>query len=245
MAHTCLIVKTHGWNHNLELRLRKIFQEAHEVGVDAYLLMHTDTGELINSIENQDLLKAKCLTFTTQDIQNLYPKGFFSMRLSNHWILMWFFQKYGNYQYYWSMEYDVAIAGDSGKIWSHTKSDHDFLYVLGNFTAARLPPNQFYTGPGLALHEKRYGFLQLARYSKRALEYLDKVFQSGENAQDEIIVYTLMHRSGYSMSNQFLAKLRRGDWTWRATAHARNYALYQKAMQHFAKNVYIFHPVKP
>ncbi len=47
--------------------------------------------------------------------------------MSNHWILMWFFKKFQNYNYYWSMEYDVRISGNSCILWNYD-GEEDFLF---------------------------------------------------------------------------------------------------------------------
>lgn len=122
-----VIMKTHIWNNDIELFSKKIHNESLSNDIKFFILLHDESGNIINQIDNS--LKDIVLSFTEKDIQNLYFTGFYSMWLSNHWILMWFFQKYGYiFDYIWSIEYDVRISGESNLLWN-CDDDSDFLFV--------------------------------------------------------------------------------------------------------------------
>src|SRR5204863_4500479 len=97
------------------------------------------------------------------------------------------------YQYYWSIEYDVRISGDSSKIWNYSGSE-DFIYPIEPFQDPNWGWKEYYIGGPLVDSTKWYGYLQLARYSKKFLEYLDKYYTSGENGQDEMVTFSLFKR---------------------------------------------------
>jgi hypothetical protein len=206
--------------------------------------MHTDNGEIYETIKSP-VIKNIVLKFTEEEIKSIYTVGFFSMWLSNHWILMWFYRQFKQkYKYFWSTEYDVRISGDSSKIWKH-ESTNDFLYTLGNYRNINNKYNDHYVGGKLSELEKYHGYLQLARYSNSALEYLNKCFEEGENGQDELIIFSLLNRAKFVGSKKFLQTLIRGTWTWQDSYSASNRKIYEQMENPiYRKHTHIFHPVK-
>ena len=238
-----VLLKTHVWNDDLEKFATKIYNEATLSNVDFFILMHDETNSL--TVQN-DILKKVIIKFTEADIKNIYQVGFYSMWLSNHWILMYFYQKYKDiYQYFWSIEYDVRISGDSSQIWKHN-SNCDFLYVRGNYLNQNNYYRNHYVGDKLASHQKYYGFLQLARYSNVALAYLNDCYVGGENGQDELITFSLLNRGKFTGSKTYLQSLIKGTWTWESKYVDYNKKIYNKHELNPDPNgsVYIFHPVK-
>lgn len=244
MEKTVVLLKTHVWSKEIEMFALKIFNETYPIGIDFYVLMHLDDNNILQLVESEKIRKIT-LKFTEQEIKNLYQSGYYSMWISNHWILMWFYRNYGSeYKYFWSVEYDVRIHGDSSKIWSYN-SPCDFLYTIGNYQNANHKYKDFYIGSKISESEKYYGFLQIARYSHRMLRYLDECFSNGENGQDELIIYSLLNRGGFTKSNLFLSSLIRGIWTW--DNRYSNYNRYIYESNKIRKNnmeLYIFHPIK-
>jgi hypothetical protein len=94
--------------------------------------------------------------------------------------------------------------------------------------------------------EKRVGFLQLARYSRRALEYLDACFRQGENGQDEMITFSLLNRAKMKISQDLLAPLIRGVWTWQDKYVHHNVQVYQHYLKYekYLERPVILHPVR-
>ena len=243
MANIVVLIKTHVWSPHIEKFASKILEETTASGTDFFILMHTETGELVNKIKN-DQIKKCVLKFTEKEIRALYKIGFYSMWLSNHWILMWFYKKFGSkYKYFWSLEYDVRITGPSSHIWKH-QSPHDFLYTLGNYRNMRHQYNSYYVGNKLGPYQKYFGYLQLARYSDKVLAYLNKCFEEGENGQDELITFSLINRGGFTGSKEFLHGLKKGVWTWQSRYSDYNKKLYDRIEKIPSKQVCIFHPVK-
>lgn len=254
MKNTVVLMKTHVWSTELEVFATKIYNEiykesnsnteSNKESTSFFILMHTEDNIIYEEVKNENLKKC-ILKFKESDIKSLYETGYFSMWLSNHWILMWFFKNFGQtYEWFWSFEYDVRICGDSSKIWNYN-CNYDFLYTRGNY---RNPTNKYlsyYVGTKLTNLEKYHGFLQMARYSKNCLKYLNECFENGENGQDELIVYSLLNRKGMSGSKKFLQSLIRGNWTWQTQFSNVNKRLYEKLENNPNNNtVAIFHPVK-
>lgn len=243
MGKTVVLFKTHRWSEDIEKFTLKLYDETNGK-VDFFILMHSDNGQLQNQIQNENL-KNITLSFTEDDIKSIYQTGFYSMWISNHWILMWFYKKNGRYyDYFWSMEYDVRISGDSSRIWLH-QSPCDFLYTLGNYRNANNRFMSYYIGGKLNNLEKIFGFLQVARYSNRALKYLDECYTDGENGQDELITFSLLNRAKFIGSRLFLQKLIRGKWTWEDKYADYNRRLYEEAeRKNHDNHLYIYHPIK-
>lgn len=244
MVKTVVLIKTHIWNDDIEKFADKIYNDTHVHNIDFFILMHDEKNELSEKIQSPDI-KNITLRFTEQDIKQLYSVGFYSMWLSNHWILMWFFKQFGHkYDYFWSMEYDVRISGNSVKIWNY-ESNYDFLYTMGNNINSMNVYNNHYIGGKLSELQKYHGYLQLVRYSGKALEYLNKCFEEGENGQDELITFSLLNRGNFSGSKKFLQSLIRGTWTWQDKFSVSNRKLYNKLETRLDDNhLCIFHPVK-
>lgn len=243
MSKTVVLFKTHRWSEDIENFVQKIYDETNEK-VDFFVLMHSDNGQLQNQIQCEKI-KNITLSFTEDEIKSIYQLGFYSMWISNHWILMWFYQKYGyRYDYFWSLEYDVRISGNSSRIWT-LSSSHDFLYTMGNYRNANNRFMSYYVGGKLNDLEKIFGFLQIARYSNRALKYLDECYTNGENGQDELITFSLLSRGKFTGSRKFLQSLIRGKWTWEDKYADYNRRLYQEAERNTNDNhLYIYHPIK-
>jgi hypothetical protein len=255
-----VLLKTHVWNDNLEKFVKKIKNEilirpegesVHQ-NIDFYILMHSNNYDLINSIKDNELRKY-VLMFSEDNIKKTYSKGFYSMWLSNHWILMWFYHKFWNkYKYYWSMEYDVRISGNSLKIWKYSGSE-DFIYPIEPFKNPNWAWKNHYVGGKLNDDTKYYGYLQLARYSNKFLDYLDKIYRSGENGQDEMITFSLFKRgqnddkTRLTGSKDLLAKLIKNSWSVDNSESDKNKKSLEESESEFQtdKNyLRIFHPVK-
>ncbi|BCS82966.1 hypothetical protein QLL95_gp1157 [Cotonvirus japonicus] len=239
-----VIFKTHIWSKEIENFVVKLLAETKSCDTDFYVVIHDENNSVFPLILNSQI-KDICLIIKESEIRSIYETGFYDMWLSNHWILMWFYQKYRKlYNYFWSMEYDVRICGDSSLIWTH-QSDHDFLYTMGNYSNPKNKYNNHYTGKILSDTTKYHGYLQLARYSNKLLEYLDSNYKLGENGQDEMITFSLINFGKFTKSKEFLQKLIRGTWTWQASYSCTNKKIYVNLINRTPKNqVFILHPIK-
>lgn len=213
---TVVLFKTHTWNKQIEKFVLKLQKETSTHKIDFYILMHSNDQSLINKIKNVKL-KNYVLIFSEDTIKKMYSVGFYGMWLSNHWILMWFYRQYKNkYQYYWSIEYDVRISGNSAKLWTYDGLE-DFIYPFEPFRNPEWTWKDYCVSDKLVDDNKWYGYLQLARYSKKFLEYLDKHYTVGENGQDELITFSLFKRGeseiGLVGDNKLLFNLIKNSWT--------------------------------
>lgn len=232
-----IVVKTHVWSPEIEQFVQKI---ASESSCDLFILAHSDDKSLVNQIQDSSL-RDRLIMITANDIQQVYAHGFVSLWLSNHWNTMWFYKQYPNYQYYWFIEYDVRIVGDSRRIWDYAGTE-DFVFPYGPYQNPDWAYKNDYFGTILNDSNKWYGYLQLARYSNRWLKYLDDIFQTGENGQDEMMMFSLFKRAaslGITGSSKFLGQFIRGSWTVDYRDSDKHRALMAKV-----KDLTIFHPIK-
>lgn len=232
-----IVVKTHVWTPEIEQFVQKIASESSH---DLFILAHSDDKSLVNQIQSQDL-RDRLIMITANDIKQVYSHGFVSLWLSNHWNTMWFYKQYPNYQYYWFIEYDVRIVGDSSRIWNY-EGIEDFVFPYGPYQNPDWAYKNDYFGNTLDDSNKWYGYLQLARYSTRWLEYLNRIFQTGENGQDEMMMFSLLKRAeplGITGTSKFLGQFIRGSWTVDYRDSDRHRALMAKV-----RDLTIFHPIK-
>ena len=202
-ATQCLLFKTHQWNDEIDAWYRRLVTEC---PYTVYLMYHNDNLDL-SAIPTD--LHGAVMVYSEEMIRTVYPEApFYGMWLSNHWILSWA-MKTLSYDYVWNIEYDVRIVGDSRWIWTY-RGGEDFIYPIATFQNPDWPYREMYRGP-LTHAEKWYGYLQLARYSRRFLQYLDAIYPV-ENGQDELITYSLFHRSGMTGSHHLLGPWIKSSW---------------------------------
>jgi hypothetical protein len=241
---TAVLFKTHLWTQELEDYARKLLADCQKVDVEFWILMHVENE--IPMIHPS--LQSHLIVFNENTIKELYQQGYHGIWLSNHWIMMWFYQSHSNYDYYWSVEYDVRITGATEYLWN-LNIDHDFLYPVGGYRNCKHSYNSLYTKSEnrepLKNLDRVFGMLQIARYSQRALQYLDECFREGENGQDEMIIFSLIHRSGFKASRSQLGSMILGNWTWDSRYSNHNRQIYQSLLRSSSPRVCILHPIKP
>lgn len=237
-----ILFKTHIWNDSVEKFVSKIISDLDKKNSNAklFILMHSDNFQLINEVKSTTI-KNYCIQFTKSDIESIYQKGFINMWLSNHWIMMWFWKYNNNFDYVWSIEYDVRITGDTSNIWLMNNS-YDFIFVQNSFRT-NSKYNNLYTGNKLSADNYRSGFLQLARYSKKTLDYLDNCYREGENGQDEMITFSLINlNKSLTINKSSLVNIIAGQWTWEDKWSSHNNYIYNKLESSNCNK--ILHPVK-
>lgn len=241
-----VLLKTHIWNDSLEKYAIKLYHESAVNQIDFFVLMHTEDGKLPNKIKDPNI-KSRTIKFTEDEIRNIYKEGFFSMWLNNHWILMWFYKKnLGKYEYYWTIEYDTRISGNSSIIWAYQGTE-DFVYPYEPWQDPKWLWRNHYVGNKLKDKDKYYGYLQITRYSSKFLSYLDQCFASGENGQDEMILFSLFKRGNFTGTSKVLSSLIKNSWSVDPNLSESNKKLYKESETRYQvdkTNLVIFHPIK-
>lgn len=235
---SAILFKTHKFDKAIRARLEKVKSES--VGLaDVVLVVHGDVEV------DSDL---QCFRIRDQELSRVYDQGFENPWLSNHWLLMAWWRQRGRaagYQYVWSIEYDVGMVGDSSVLWSAANMPQaDLIASYGPFQDPNWPYKDHYTGGKLKNEEKWYGYVQLSRYSAPFLEYMDKTFESGENGQDEMMIFSLAKRGNFSVNTDPIT-CRHGFWSARGgdAALARE-AMVEKQLLPSQSKLTLFHPIK-
>lgn len=239
-----VIFKTHIWNDEIEKFTGKIYEETTNANIDFYILIHDNKGNLYKKIPN--FVKPYTIVFSQDDIEKIYKSGFIDMWLSNHWILMWFFRTVNEkYDYYWSIEYDVRVTGDGNKLWNWQGSE-DFIYPIEPFMDSSWRWKDYYYGNIFTDDTKWYGYLQLARYSKRFLQFLDKFYADGENGQDEMVTFSLFKMGesvlGFTGTHTILNDLIRDSWSVSGEDSDKHKEILKQYEN--GNEIVIIHPVK-
>lgn len=220
----CVVFKSHVWNRGVRDQLRRIREDilrvvGKEEGVPRPVLVFLWQGKASTVNREAMLLVDHVEVVTDDELREVYPSGFVDPWLSNHWSLMAFFRRHRSWfpEFVWTIEHDVRICGDSNVIWQYNGSE-DFVASRGPFQSESWPYRDRYVGP-MRDDEKWYGYLQLARYSRRFLEYVDGIFQGGENGQDEMMMFSLVKRreensgadDSFRVNSEFLSSMQARD----------------------------------
>lgn len=233
-----ILYKTHVWCDLIEQDVLNIMRTKGEI--DMFILLHDDDMEIYDKIYLKEV-KDIVIVVNTESIKGVYDEGFVDMLVSNHWINMWFYKIYPEYDYYWSTEYDVKILGDSSKLWS-IESSGDFMYPKGNIIPKKT--NRYLGTITKELDNVRAGFLQFARYSNKAMTYLDGKYTEGYHAQDEIIIFSLMNLSGLVMDGISLRRFMLGTWSCDRDSEIKNHRMLLRYAELNATSTCILHPIK-
>ena len=250
MLKTVVCYKTHILNKIILDFIKKLFNDCDnsnkqildnfkgEHDIDFYLLIPDYLEK-----DLPDNFKFFTKIYKEEDIQNLY-EGFYSMWLSNHFIELWFYKNFGDkYNYFWFMEYDVRILGDSSYFWRNELT-HDLL-VPRNITLAD-SSWKFYNYIHESFQEnERYACpKQLCRISKKLLNKLDELFIEGINGHCELILGCVCKKYNFSFDHTFLNTRIQGIWTHNSDFSGYNLESYNKLIGPTIFKPYIFHPIK-
>jgi hypothetical protein len=236
-----ILFKTHKFSKAIRDRYEKVVSESKGLA-DVFLVVH---GDVRIDGEEQRLFRV-----SDEELHRVYDRGFVDPWLSNHWLLMSWWKRVGRaggYQFVWSVEYDVGIVGNSAVLWGEP-SGADLIASYGPFRDSAWPYKDRYfcdkaTSACLARRDedKWYGYVQISRYSARFLDYMDHVFESGENGQDEMMIFSLAKKGQFSIDTEAIA-CRQGFWS----AQGADAALAKKAYMAMAPapSLTLFHPIK-
>jgi hypothetical protein len=231
-----VLFKTFKWTSAIAAYATKIQKEVVEVGLDFYVLLHDEHNNIV--IPNT----FNVFSFAEKDLKSLYSVGYKGIWPSNHWATWLFYTKYPKYKYYWTVEYDVGISGNSSLIWKY-KSKSDYLHINPIEKKGR-DWGWFgtYVGNNLAEDERYASYVQILRFSNCVMKRFHEIFSSGENAQDELILNSLIIRESFTHSYKFLNSLKKGRYSWDPKESRHNIPLYEESVK--KGELAIYHPVK-
>jgi len=261
MSNVAVFIKTHLWSESLELFIEKTYQDVREHDIDFFLLVQEEHDidffllvqdsvledsmykQFINNpnkIINNDIIKI----YTEDNIREMYPNGVINMWISNHIIELWFYKNFGTeYDYIWSIEYDVRILG-SGECFWKTALTHDLLIPkkITKVHKSDVWYNKIHDS--FKPNERYHADLQMHRSSKRFLNKLDELFKRSINGQDEIIYGSVCMKYNFSYDYSLLNEKIRGTWSPYSKYSNYNTEVINSFNKNQITDTYIFHPVK-
>ena len=236
-----VLFQTHLWGPHIEASAKQIQYSALEHGHDFTVLASSQDPHKI-----PDSLDSLRLSWT--DIKTMYQSGFQSPWASNHWLLMYWWRHHGrmqNYDYVWSIEYDVRAYGNLGHLWASTNTLPHCDYVSTMPIHKSNASTQCWdhtVAPTWSSCPNMTAWKQVFRLSNMFLNYLDVQFEKGLNAQDERALASHAIEGQFTTHDlrQFLAS------TWSPHPHhaERAKAHWESHFGQSTKNLFLFHPVK-
>lgn len=253
MVRQVILLKTYLWSPEIEEYALKLLIETNDCGSDFFILLHDEKGEVGKQISSHEL-QLRTLPFTSNEIKKIYETDYIDLYFRSHLIHFWFFKRYPRYEYYWILEYDTRIAGNSRIFWNYSGQEN-FISPTGVFDYPK--GSMFYVHyennkkdiKRLADHSENlfWTYVQFIRCSNSLLEYMDKKIIEGENGQDECITGTMVMMGGFNYAN--LDKYIKGKWYGSSTQDIIDYnkhewLKYKELYIESETDVAIFHPVK-
>lgn len=233
-------IKTHLWDNDIKEFVYKISNDCSiNNNVKFFLLAQSDIEKKIP----EDIMKFTKI-YTPRNIEKFYKKGFLSLWLSNHIITQWFYFNYGKeYDYIWSIEYDVRILGDSNYIWNFNNNADLItpceLIKTNSYYTWDKTLNSFFT-----TNERYKALLQLHRVSKNFIMKLHELFNKGINGQDELIYGSVCKKYNFNYNTSFLQNIIGGIWHTSPMFSNHNKKIYNNMKKLNNISIKIFHPIK-
>jgi len=173
---------------------------------DVYWLFQTDNG-----ISKDPLLcqGVNLEEFTIADLNALnyspISEYFFG---SEHFLDELFFHRHPDYDYLWSIEYDVVFTGNWNVLFdAFSQNDADMLSAhIAKFETCPSwnwwPSLTFNSADWLPSEKWVKSFNPIHRYSKKALHFLDTFLQhDGNSGFSEALVATVLYNNGYRLED--------------------------------------------
>jgi hypothetical protein len=170
---------------------------------DVILLYHNNNNRQPSLPED-----VKVVTFTDDVLKNLGYKPIRTRLLpgSNHFPVLQFFLTQPQYEYYWCIEDDVAFNGRWEEMFDAVSSLH-YDFIASHIRRHCDIPDWFwwdsYRGPGEDFDPDSLlsSFNPIYRISNKALAFIDLHLKKGYRGHHEVLIPTLLSRSGYSIAD--------------------------------------------
>lgn len=169
---------------------------------------------------------------------------------STYFSLLYFFNRYKDYDYYWLVEDDVWYNGDWHKFFSRfEKNGADLIgaYINSYSDAPHWEWwNSLKTKRTINNEYKKRVFYPVCRLSFDALKFLDQRLKEGDYGHGEVLVPTLLHLAGFSLydltvKDRFV--INSSDWCV-GNNNNGTYRYRPNISLEEIKGEYLFHPVK-
>lgn len=169
---------------------------------DLYVMYQADAckGQFGNDIQTYPF------TIDSLNALNYNPIAETIIPGSSHFSVLQFFRDHPEYEFYWNVEYDVCFNGDWNMFFSVYEGIGD------DFIASHI--QTYEENPGwdhwdmmelenlvIDKHDFIKSFNPIYRISNRALLFLDGFLLQQHSGHNELLIPTVLHKEGYSMSD--------------------------------------------
>ncbi len=227
MKKEIIFLLTHKYNNQISNNIHKIYKEKGER--DLYVLTHgnVDFGNLPASICSFSLEDLRSLNFTWLKENKLVPG-------SAHLPLIYYFQQFPGYDYYWLVEYDVEFGGEWKSLFNtYRDCEADFIssYITHYESEnSRDWPwwNIDHPQKMIPKSERVRSFNPIYRISNQALRFLLDELSTGWRGHYEVLLSTILYQNNFQ-----LLDFGNGDFSSRRypTFYTRNF--FKKSMFRF------------
>ncbi len=234
--YIAVLFKTHILNYALCNYIKKIYNECNNYNINQtnhFLIFQLLIPDNITYKIPDEFKEFTKIYNEEDDIKNLYKnikdEDFKNIHNSNYFITLWFYKYFGeSYDFFWSIDYDVRILGNSIDIFSD-KSTFDLL----------IPKNI------LCKDDKFYTSTQICRLSKLLLKKINKNLKKGIYYNNETIYATICKKYNFTYNYTYLNNFIQGIWTSNPEYNSHNIESFNRIIKN-KNNVktYIFHPIK-
>jgi hypothetical protein len=120
-------------------------------------------------------------------------------------LILEFYRKHPNYEYYWRIEYDMRFNGNWADLFDYFKDNNTDLLTTTLFRYIFRPDwtwwHSLKTPCYIRKRDKIRGFLPIARISKHACELLYRKFGQQWKGHEEVVVPTLLNHYRLSIED--------------------------------------------
>lgn len=192
---------THEVNDAILDRFYALEKSAKKMG-DVYMLIHKEKDDVDKTIPRH----LKSYIFNLESIRNLGYKAIAESIVpgSAHFALLQFYKDYPNYEYYWSIEYDVVFTGKWTcffKLFKHIEAD---LLASHIKKYAEIPWWNWWNTLNFKndlIKEEQYirSFNPIYRMSNRALQLVNLLLVQGNSGHYEAFIPTVLNFYNYKI----------------------------------------------
>lgn len=247
-----ILFATHMDNAYVRQQIKKLKAEVRNA--DFYVLYQAD----VCKVQTIDDIQSYPFTIDSLNALNYNPIAETIVPGSCHFSVLQFFRDHAEYDYYWNIEYDVCFNGNWGQLFAAYEGIED------DFIASHI--QHYDENPGwdhwdmmelnnMVIDRCDYikSFNPIYRISNRALQFLDAFLLQHHSGHNELLIPTILHKEGYSMSdlggNGSFSNLERNFYTpcapndnWYTGSSMRYRPLY--GIEDMTRSNMLYHPIK-
>lgn len=188
---TAILYVTHLYNNAIELQIQKLQKEIENLAT-LYVVYQADNVQL----EAPEGVRSHAFTIRDLNKLNYTPWGCTIMDGNFHFVLLDFYLKNPEFDYYWLVEYDVRFNGNWNMFFSFFQ-DKDEDFISSHIETIHDNPQWMrwheIEAAGIPLNEETLlrSFNPICRFSNRAFNLLHKRCLLGDRGHNEILMPTL------------------------------------------------------